>query len=522
MNTPAPEPAPADAARRPQLWLTLVLALVAAKLAIHLLLANRPGYFRDELYFLDCARHLDWGYVDHAPLVALYAKVALLLGGSLPALQLIGALGGAATIVLTMLLAWRLGGGRFAQALAGLAALVVPINLAIASILSMNAFEPLFWMGCAYVLVRIIQTGDSRLWLAFGALAGLGLMNKHSMLFFGAATAIAVLATPLRRELRRPWIWLGALVALAIFAPNLIWQWQHGFPTLEDLRNVRESGKNVALSPLAFVSEQVVIMHPALLPLWLGGLWSLLAGRLKRYRVLGVAFVAVFVIMLALKGKNYYLAPAYPMLLAAGAVAFDGWLERRRWTQARAWPRAAALVAVVVAGAITAPLVLTILGPEAYLDYQDRLGIGASKTEVAHDGPLPQLYGDQFGWPEFVAEVARIYHALPEEERAKVCIFASNYGEAGAINLFGPRHGLPRAISGHQTHWLWGYGECTGEVLIWTQAKYWDLDEACVSHEIAGEHRHLWGMAEEDGPIAVCRGLKVPIAKAWADAKHWN
>jgi len=508
--------------RPPRLWLTLVLALVAAKLAIHLLLSNRPGYFRDELYFLDCARHLDWGYVDCAPLVAVYAKVALLLGGSLPALQLIGALGGAATIVLTVLLAWRLGGGRFAQALAGLAVLVVPVNLAIASVLSMNAFEPLFWMGCAYVLVRIVQTGDSRLWLAFGALAGLGLMNKHSTIFFGAAVAIAVLATPLRRELRRPWIWLGALVALAVFAPNLIWQWQHGFPTLEDLRNVRESGKNVVLSPLAFLGTQVKMMHPVLLPLWLGGLWSLLAGRLRRYRALGIAFLALLAIMMAMKGKNYYVAPAYPMLLAAGAVALEGWLERRAWTRARLWLRAAVLAVVALAGAVAAPLVLTILGPEQYLDYQDRLGVGPSKTEVNHEGPLPQLYGDQFGWPEFVAEVARIYHALPEEGRAKACILASNYGEAGAINLFGPRYGLPPAISGHQTHWLWGWGDCTGEVLIWTQAKYWGLGEVCGSVEIGGEHHHLWGMAEEDGPIAVCRDLKVPMAELWPEIKHWN
>jgi len=225
--------------------------------------------------------------------------------------------------------------------------------------------------------------------------------------------------------------------------------------------------------------------------------------------------------MLALKGKNYYLAPATrccsppaPSPSTAGSSAGAG----HRPARGR---RAAALVVVLVAGAITAPLVLTILGPEAYLEYQDRLGIGASKTEVAHDGPLPQLYGDQFGWPEFVAEVARIYHALPEEERTKACIFASNYGEAGAINLFGPRYGLPRAISGHQTHWFWGYGECTGEVLIWTQAKYWDLDEACVSHEIAGEHRHLWGWPRRTGRSR-CARSQGAIAEAWADAKHWN
>ncbi len=194
----------------PSLSIPVLSALVAAKIALHIPGLFRYGYFRDELYFLDCARHLDWGYVDHAPLVAIYAKIALLLGASLPALRVLPILAGVAVVVLTVLIARQLGGDAFAQALAGIAIVFAPVSLMIDSILSMNAFEPVFWMGCVWVLIRIVRTGDSRLWLLFGALAGLGLENKHSTLFFGAAVAVAILATPLRRELLRPWIWLGA------------------------------------------------------------------------------------------------------------------------------------------------------------------------------------------------------------------------------------------------------------------------------------------------------------------------
>ncbi|MBN2369401.1 MAG: glycosyltransferase family 39 protein [Vicinamibacteria bacterium] len=227
----------------------IVIALVLVKLAIHLPLAARYGYFRDELYFLDCGRHLDWGYVDHAPLIGWISRLALLFGGSLPLLRGISALAGAGVVALAIVMAARLGGGRFAQFLTGLSVVVAPGCLGGNSLFSMNSFAPLFWTGGAYVFIRIVQTGDSRLWLLFGALAGLGLENKHSMAFFSIAFLVGLLFMPERRELARPWIWLGAAIALLLFMPNLIWQWQHGFPTIEDLRNVKAEGKNVVLSP---------------------------------------------------------------------------------------------------------------------------------------------------------------------------------------------------------------------------------------------------------------------------------
>jgi hypothetical protein len=499
-----------------------ILGVASVKLLLHLALSQRYGYFRDELYFLDCGRHLDWGYVDHAPMIGLLARLALLMGGSLPALRVFSAVAGALLVVLAGLIAWRLGGGRFAQGLAALAVLVAPVYLGMDGVLSMNAFEPLFWMGAAYAVIRLVQTDRPWLWLVVGLLLGLGLMNKHSTAFFGLALLAGVLLTPLRRQLRTPWPWLGGLVALVVFAPNLVWQARHDFATLEDIRNVARMGKNVVLGPLEFVAQQVVIMHPVLFPLWAAGLFHLFRAQKGRYRILSWTFAVFFVLMFALKAKNYYLAPIYPLLLAAGAVALERGLEAWPVTRGRAWPRAVVTAVVTVTGMVTAPLTLPLLLPPQYMAYAQALHFSAPKTEVHHEGPLPQLFGDQFGWPELVAEVARIYDALPPQERAKAAIYASNYGEAGAIDLFGPRYGLPAAISAHQTYFFWGPGRASGEVVIVLQSPREALEPLCASVEEAGRHSHPWGMAEENRPIYICRGLRMPLAELWPHLKHWN
>jgi hypothetical protein len=264
------------------------------------------------------------------------------------------------------------------------------------------------------------------------------------------------------------------------------------------------------------------MMHPVLFPVWLAGLGFFLFGRGTRYRTLGWIYVVLLVTFIVLHGKDYYLAPAYPMLLAGGVVAIDGWLDRGRITRGKLWPKAAVAMVIAIAGAITAPLVLPLLPPEKYVAYERFLHVVPAKTEVNHDGPLPQEWGDQFGWPELVAQVAEFYNSLPPEERARTAILTGNYGEAGAIDLFGPRYSLPTALSGHQTHYFWGTMGFNGDNLITIQYGPRHLHEMCNSVQEVAFHSHPWGMAEENHAIYFCHGLKRPLSQIWEDQKHWN
>jgi hypothetical protein len=506
----------------PPLAIGILIALCAAKFLLHAFTSlHRYDYFRDELYLLDCGRHLAWGYVDMAPLSALYARFALLMGGSLPALRIIPALAGTGLIALSIVITRQLGGSRFAQALAGLCVLFVPVNVVLDDMLSMNAFEPLFWMGCVFFLIRIIRTGDSRLWLWFGLIAGLGLENKHSTLLFGFAIFLAVVLTSLRREFAKPWIWLGGAIALLIFVPNLLWQIHRNFPTLQDLENVRRSGKNVVLGPLAFIGQQILMEQPVLFPFWFAGLGSFLWGRGKRFRVLGVTFLIFFTTLLILRGKDYYVAPIYPMMFAGGAVATESWLTRRRWACARLWPKFALVTAIVLLGGILIPLLTPMLSPERYLAYEHTIHIHFTKTEVHESSALPQFFADQFGWRLMVSQVSDIYNSLPPDERTKTGIFTGNYGEAGAVNLFGPAYGLPRAYSRHQNYWYWGPPPVAYTNLIVVEWSFEDVRDNCTSWQ-AFDHYERFGMAEENTPIYLCRGAKFDIQKVWWHYHHWN
>jgi hypothetical protein len=499
----------------PYLAVGPLITLCATKLLLHFFTSLRHyGYFRDELYYLDMARHLDWGYVDSAPLIAVYAKIALWMGGSLAALRILPALAGAALIALTILIVRELGGKHYAQLLAGFLILLCPAMLWADSLMTMNAFEPLFWMGCIWVVARILRTGDSKLWLWFGMLAGLGLENKHSTLSFGFAVTVALLLTHHRREFAGKWIWIAGAIALAIFLPNLIWQVRHHFPTIEDLANVRREGKNVVLGPLAFVKEQIIDLHPILLPVWLAGLiWFL---REHRWRVLGLTFVVFFVLMEVTHAKNYYVFPIYPMLFAGGALVIERWLANRA-----VWTRAAVIAIIVLAALPAIPMVTWMLPPERLLAYQETIGFKPAKAEVHHESLLPQPIADQFGWPEMAREVATIYNSLPPEERTQTGIWAGNYGEAGAINLFGPQYGLPHAYSRHQNHWYWGPPQQVYKNLIVIQWGLDDVRDNCTSFQ-PFEHYQRFGMGEENQPIYLCRGVEFDIQTIWWHSHHWN
>ena len=286
-----------------------ILGIAACKLLLHLYAGRHYGYFVDELYYLACSRHLDWGYVDQPPLIAAVTwLVRMLFGESLPALRFLPAVAGAALVALTALLARELGGGRYAQVLAATAVLVAPGFLSLDNLLTMNAFEPLFWMGCAWLLLRIVRTGNPRLWLAFGVLAGLGIENKYSMLIFGAGVVAGLLLTPQRRVLASPWLWLGGAIAFLLFLPNLLWNVQHHFPFLELQANIRRSGRDTPLNPLKFFTEEILTMHPLTLPLWLAGLWFFFGTKAgKPGRVLGWAWVFTSLVIVTLSPRIYYL-----------------------------------------------------------------------------------------------------------------------------------------------------------------------------------------------------------------------
>ena len=307
-----------DSASRFSSGPAIVLYLAAAVLVLQLATANRYGYFGDEMYHMACGEHMAWGYVDQPPLIAVFAWLTRhLFGTSLFAIRLFPAMASFVLVWLTGVLARELGGGRFAQALAALCSACAGVYLILGHLFTMNVFEPLLWMGCAYVVIRIVKTGDQRLWLWFGMLAGIGIENKYSMAVFGFAIVVGLVLTPERKAFKSPWIWIAAVIAFLIFLPNLLWNVQHHFPFLELMRNIRASGRDLAFTPLGYIKAQVFLMTPVTFPVWLlGALYFIFWKTGKPFRVLGWAFVTVLVVFIVLHGKDYYSAPVYPMVFA--------------------------------------------------------------------------------------------------------------------------------------------------------------------------------------------------------------
>src|SRR5882724_13134426 len=465
----------------------VVLAIATADLVFHLLIANRYGIFRDELYYLACSEHLGAGYVDQPPLIGFIAWIARhIFGESLIGLRFLPALAGAATVWLSGKLARDLGGGAFAQALAALATFAAPVFLLIHHWLTMNAFEPLIWLACAWCIVRAIDRNEPRYWLWFGVLIGVGMENKYSTAFFAFAVAGALLLTRQRRFLASKWIWLGALCSLLIFLPNFTWMARHSFSFLELMHNIRSGHRDVVRGPVVFMLDQAMLLNPILFPLWAGGLVWLFASPVgRRFIILGWIYTLLLVAFIVLKAKNYYVAPAYPMLFAAGAVAFEN-LTREKIR----WSRPIYIAAIL--------LVTCLLGP------------------------LPQHFADEFGWEEMARKTGEIYNALPPEERAKTAIFANSYGQAGAIDFFGKKYGLPKSISNHQSYWMWGPRDYAGEIVVVLGSDGKGDREHFASVEAAGRTDHPYSRRDEHFNIFLCRGLNTTLQALWPKAKKWD
>jgi Dolichyl-phosphate-mannose-protein mannosyltransferase len=502
----------------------LVGGLALVKLAVHLATAAVYGFFIDELYFLACGEHLAWGYVDFPPLTAFQAWLTRHLFGDSPySIRLFPALAGAALVWLTGALARQFGGGRLAQGLAALVALVAPVYLAFSSYLSMNSIEPVVWTACVLVVVRMIQTGDTRLWIAFGLLSGVGLLNKHTMAVFAFALVAGLLLTPERRLLKTPWLLVGGAFAFVIVLPNLVWEIRHGFPHLELLANIRSDGRDVDVGFLKFWGLEVLFLQPLAAPVWVLGLVALFRHpALRQVRALGWTYlITLITVVLTTQGshKTYYLAPAYPMLIAAGAVVLEEWLARKGLR----WVRPAYAFVLGAAGALLAPTIMPLLSPEAYLRFTNALGIGQPRLENRSTNAMPQFFADRLGWPEMVEKVARAYHALPEPERVKTGIFANDYGQGGAIDFYGPRYGLPKAIGGHLTYWYWGPRQYTGESLIVLGDRREVLEREFEEVLAVGETNHPYSMRDEHFTIFLCRRPRgFTLQSIWPRLKRWH
>jgi Dolichyl-phosphate-mannose-protein mannosyltransferase len=492
-------------------WVGLVaLALIA----IHLALGSRYGIFRDELYYFACGDHLAWGYVDHPPLIALVARLSrIAFVHWLPGLRLAPAACAAATVLLAAEIARAMHGGAFAQLVAALAVAIAPAYLVIGGFLSMNCFEPVVWSAGALLAMHAGAGERSRAWVAFGMVCGVGLLAKHSSLFFGAALAAGLLATSQRRWLATRGPWIAVALAALLSAPNVGWEITHGWPTIEFLHNARVA-KMVRFGPISFLREQFVSMHPVNALVWGAGLaWLLVGERARSWRFLGVAWVALFVLFVATGAKPYYLSPFYPILFGAGGAA----IEARVASRSVQGTIAAILAA---SGALVAPLGLPILSPPAYVRWSSALGLRASNGERGETGALPQWFADQFGWEPMVTKIAAAYASLPADEKRTVAIFAGNYGEAGAIDWFGASLGLPRAVSGHNNYFLWGPpAEGRGAVLI----------AIADRRELEGLYSDIRKVDETDSPFAmpsenhraiyVCRGPTRSLRDAWPAIK---
>jgi hypothetical protein len=492
-------PAPWD--RRP-------IAVGGAVFVLLMALSPWYGFHRDELYFLDCARHLQGGYVDQPVLTPLLGRVTLdLFGVSVVGLRLWPALAAWATVIVGGLLAREFGGTRRAQVLAAAGTATMPVLLAVDHLAGPTAFDMLAWAALALFVARVGRTGQQRWWLPAGVVLGLGLTNKHSIGLFAAAVALGLLITGDWRSIANRWFVLGAVVAAAFAVPDLLWQAGHGWATISMTRTLnRENGGlgNVG----SWIGGQFLMSAVAMIGVWIAGLRYLWRSQRSTWRALGIAYGLLFALFMITTGAQiYYLAGAYVYLLAAGAVAIETTLTRMR---AR---RLAVATAVSVAAAI--PIVLPIL-PAA---------------DIGWTYGINQVPGESVGWHQFVATVDRAWLALPAEQRAAAVVFTADYGEAGAINELGRGDGLPGAVSGHNSEWWWGPGNPNATTVLavapgprdvtgyagYLRHYFGSVRTIATLRNAYGIHNEEWG-----GHVYLCTRPREPWGRIWPRLRHYG
>ena len=497
---------------------TLVAVIAALNFLEHALTAFRYGPEADEMYYLASSHHLAAGFEDMPPGIAVMMWIVRhTTGTSLLGMRVWAALMAAAVSLLCGAIARQLGGRRWAQAVAALVPAIAPLIVIWQHILTMNVVEHFLWAAIAYGIVRLINTQDGRWWLAIGALVGFSFEFKYTIAFLLLGLFAGLAVTPERRWLATRWFWAGAAVALAIFLPNLAWLVTHHFPFLHHMHDLRIN-TGLGHGPVKWLIVQIVLLHPLLAPIWAGGaIWCFTPSG-ARYRLLGCMFVVSVAAIMLTHGRNYYPLPAYGMIFGVGTVAWQQWLEPTG-RQARAIRMAYVCLLVIVTIPL-APVFLPLLSGPSYLAYLNRLGSRLPAGVSASPGEKIAIYfQDEFGWQQLTQQVADIYHALPESERAQTAIWGADYSDAAALDYYGPRYGLPAVVSGDVAYWYWGLHGQTAQQAILTGANEEQARQRWRNVRKVGRVDSV--LPREHYDILLCSDPLRPFSQVWPQMQIW-
>ena len=482
----------------------IILGISLINLFIHTLTNGQYGFFRDELYFIDCSKHLAFGYADMPPLTPFFAKIVItLFGETLHGLRFFPALLSSGIVFLTGLMVKEMGGKLFAQVLASITILIAPVFLVAGTMFQTIPVDQFFWVFICYLIIRLINTNYQKLWLLIGLVFGLGLMAKYSTAFLALAIFTGILISKHRIMLTKIWIWLGVVIALLVFLPNLLWQIHNDFPVLDHMQALRQDESTPTLQ---FLFEQVIILHPLNLPIWIAGiLFFFLNEKGKKYQILVWIYIVSLLIYLLMKGKSYYLAPAYPVLLAGGSVIIEIFIFKKHLK----WLKYAIPGLLLLSAIIMSPVWLPILSVDKII----KLGIADYRSD----------FREMIGWPEMVESVAEAYNTLQENEKINTEIITGNYGEAGAINHYGEKYGLPEASSGISSYHSWGMVNPKASIAIFVGYPQDYLERYFTDVEIKQTITNSYGINnEEHGQyIIICRNPIKPISELWTEFKHY-
>ncbi len=491
----------------------VLIWLALGVVALHLLTNGQYGFHRDELATLDDGRYLDWGYVAYPPITPFIGRVAVTLFGlTTVSVRFFSSVAQAFVVLLAGLMARELGGSRWAQIVAAVSVVVAPLSLGAGALLQYVAFDYLWWVLIAYLTIRLLKSEDPRWWLAIGATIGPGMMTKYTMGYLVLGIVGGVFLTKARRHLKSPWLWGGVALSILIFLPNLIWQTQHNFISLDFLGSIHARDVRIGRTSEFLLDQFKTCANPATIPIWIAGLYLYFrAAAGKRYRLIGWMYVIPLVLFIVTQGRGYYLAPAYPMLLAGGAVWIEQWLATQRAERKRS-VQSTIKWALAIGGVLAAAIALPVAP------------INSFWWNIASDmnGDLKE----EIGWPELVQTVAQIRDGLSTADRAQLGILAGNYGEAGAINLLGSAYGLPTAISGINSYWLRGYGDPPPQTLIVLGLTTAQANQIFRTCEIAGHITNRDNVMNEETTqhptILVCHELRSTWPEFWPRFKYYG